>query len=180
MAMDWKKLQAEIDQENVRIIDEAPEDIERVFKYEIIPTGAGTAKTTLGVWFEGATAARYIGPYNTYNIVKLGMDPDFTLDHIKALVETMLPKVTAVAKLCGYAVYARFTEETMACVEEMDSRDDVLSLLNSLYLYGSSMNAWTHHFFKWAIGQATPIPTKEDCIAIGKAADKVFVETHKQ
>ena len=73
MAMDWKVLQKEIDAENTRIIDEAPEDIERVFKYEIIPTGAGTAKTTLGVWFEGATAARYVAAYNTYNIIKLAM-----------------------------------------------------------------------------------------------------------
>lgn len=177
MAMDWKVLQKEIDAENARIIDEAPEDIERVFKYEIIPTGAGTAKTTMGVWFEGATAARYVAAYNTYNIIKLGMDPAFTLDHIKTLVNVMLPKVTDAVKLCGYAVYARFAEETMACVNEMEDREEVLSLLNSLYLYGSSMNAWTHHFMKWAIGQATPIPSREDCEAIGKAASKAYVET---
>ena len=176
MAMDWKVLQKEIYADNTRIIDEAPEDIERVFKYEIIPTGAGTAKTTLGVWFEGATAARYVAAYNTYNIIKLAMDPAFTLERIKELVEVMLPKVTAAVKLCGYAVYARFTEETMACVKEMDNKDDALSLLNSLYLYGSSMNAWTHHFFKWAIGQATPIPTREDCEAIGRAASKAYIE----
>ena len=110
MAMDWKVLQKEIDAENTRIIDEAPEDIERVFKFEIIPTGAGTAKTTMGVWFEGATAARYVAAYNTYNIIKLGMDPAFTLDKLKLLVNVMLPKVTAAVKLCGYAVYARFAE----------------------------------------------------------------------
>lgn len=177
MAMDWKVLQKEIDAENERIIDQAPEDIERVFKYEIIPTGAGTAKSTMGVWFEGATAARYVAAYNTYNIIKLSMDPAFTLELIKVLVNEMLPKVTAAVKLCGYEVYARFAEETIACVNEMDNRDDVLALLNSLYLYGSSMNAWTHHFMKWAIGQATPIPTREDCEAIGKAAHKAYVET---
>lgn len=176
MAMDWKVLQKEIDAENQRIIDEAPEDIERVFKFEIIPTGAGTAKTTMGVWFEGATAARYVAAYNTYNIIKLAMDPTFSLDMIQTLVNVMLPKVTAAVKLCGYEVYARFTEETIACVNEMDNREDALSLLNSLYLYGSSMNAWTHHFMKWAIGQATPIPTREDCEAIGKAASKAYVE----
>lgn len=178
MAMDWKVLKQEIDAENARIVETAPEDIERVFKYEIIPTGAGTAKTTMGVWFEGATAARYVAAYNTYNIIKLGMDPAFTLDCIKMLVNEMLPKVTACVKLCGYAVYARFAEETIACVNEMDNRDEVLELLNSLYLYGSSMNAWTHHFMKWAIGQATPIPSREDCEAIGKAASKAYVETH--
>lgn len=177
MAMDWKLLQKEIDAENARIIDEAPEDIERVFKYEIIPTGAGTAKTTMGVWFEGATAARYVAAYNTYNIIKMSMDPDFTLDMIKTLVNTMLPKVTAAVKLCGYGVYARFAEETIACVNAMDDREEVLSLLNSLYLYGSSMNAWTHHFMKWAIGQLTPIPTREDYEAMGKAAHKAYVET---
>ena len=95
---------------------------------------------------------------------------------IQTLVNVMLPKVTAAVKLCGYEVYARFTEETIACVNEMDNREDALSLLNSLYLYGSSMNAWTHHFMKWAIGQATPIPTREDCEAIGKAASKAYVE----
>ena len=178
MAMDWKTLQKEIDAENERIIEVAPEDVERIFKYEIIPTGAGTGKTTLGVWFEGATAARYVGAYNTYNIVKLGMDPAFTLDHIKTLVNIMLPKVVAVVKLCGFAVYARFAEETMACVAEMDDRDEVLSLLNSLYLYGSSMNAWCHHFMKWAVGQAMPIPSREDCEAIGRAASKAYVETN--
>jgi len=178
MDKDWKALQMEIDKENARIIDAAPEDIERVFRYEIIPTGAGTGKTTLGVWFEGATAARYVGAYYVYNIIKLAMDKNFTLDVVKALVNELLPKCIATTKLCGFEVYARFSEETVKLVNEMDNRDDVMSLLNSLYLYGSSMNAWCHHFMKWSVGQMTPIPGREDCEAIGAAAGKAYVETH--
>lgn len=175
MHRNWTELKFEIDKENARIIDVAPEDIQRVFKYDIIPTGAGTDKATLGVWFEGATAARYVGPYYVYNIIKLAMDDAFTIDHIRDMVNTLLPKCVDTVRLCGLEVYARFSEETIYHVNQLESKEDALSLLNSLYLYGSSMNAWCHHFIKWAVGYSMTIPTNDDCDAIGALSSKAYV-----
>ena len=38
--MDWKELQAAIEEENDRILGAPPEDILRVFKFDIMNTGA--------------------------------------------------------------------------------------------------------------------------------------------
>ena len=173
---DWKKLKKEIDDENARTVEEAPEDVLRVYKYEMVRnTQAGTGHNIMGVWFEGATASRYVGAYYIYNIIKLAMDPSFTLDHIKELVNELLPKCVGTAQLCGMEVLGKFSFETIACINEMDNREDILALLNSLYLYGSSMNAWIHHFMKWGNGQAFLIKSKEDCEAIGRLAYKCFI-----
>lgn len=174
MASNWKALQQEIDAENSRILESAPEDVLRIFKYEIIPTGAGTAGMTMGVWFEGATAGRYVGAYYVYNIIKIASDKDVSVTEINYLVQELLPKVVATSSLCGLEVLGRFSVEVMACLKEMTSKEDVISLLNSLYLYGSNMNAWIHHYMKWGISQAFIIPDKEACKEIGACADKCY------
>jgi len=173
--MDWKTLKKRIDDENTRILSAPPEDILRVFKYDIMNTGAGTEGLMLGPDFEGATAIRYIGGYYVYNIVKLGSIPSYTTEQIKELARVLLPKAVGTVKLCGMKTYAEFSEGVLECLPDMDSRDDVLSLLNSLYLYGSSMNGWYHHYMKWGLGQAFRIPTKEELLDMGSRNVESFV-----
>ena len=72
--MDWKKLKQTIDVENARITETPPEDILRVFKYDIMNTGAGPDGLMFGPDFEGATSIRYIGGYYIYNILILVFD----------------------------------------------------------------------------------------------------------
>ena len=170
MAKDWKAIKAEIDAENTRTLDVVPEDIARVFTYDVCLTGAGTGGLMLGPWIEGATANRYIGPYFIYNILKLG----YGVQEIKDMVALLLPKVTATAKLCGMATYARFTEEVMDCVAEIDDAEGIDAILNSLYLYGSNMNGWTHHCMKWGIGYAFKIPHKDDLKKMGERACEAY------
>lgn len=71
--------------------------------------------------------------------------------------------------------YAEFTQQVLECLEGMDQREDVLELLNSLYLYGSSMNGWYHHYMKWGLGLAFRIPTKEELLDMGSQNVESFV-----
>ena len=175
MGKDWKIIKNEIDAENNRILHESPEDIVRVFKYDIVNTGAGTGGLMLGTWFEGATASRYIGAYYIYNIIKLASVPGFGMEETKEMLNLMLPKAVETAKLCGMEIYARFSDEVMECVNGMDNIEDILTLLNSLYLYGSNMNAWIHHYMKWGIGQAFKIKAKEELNDMGARAGESYL-----
>ncbi|MCI8551788.1 MAG: hypothetical protein HFF56_02160 [Lawsonibacter sp.] len=173
--MDWKELQAAIEEENDRILGAPPEDILRVFKFDIMNTGAGTEGLMLGPDFEGATAIRYIGGYYVYNIIKLGSIPSYTTEQIKELANTLLPKAVSTVRLCGMKTYADFAQGVLGSLKTMDDKQDILSLLNSLYLYGSSMNGWYHHYMKWGLGQAFRIPSKEELLEMGSRNIESFV-----
>ena len=71
--------------------------------------------------------------------------------------------------------YAEFSEQTLACLKEMNDREDILSLLNSLYLYGSSMNGWYHHYMKWGLGQAFRIPNRDELLDMGSRNVESFI-----
>ncbi len=173
--MDWMTVKKTIDDENARILKTPPEDVLRVFKYEILKTEAGTGGLMLGPWFEGATASRYVGPYYVYNIIKLASISTYTAENVKEMTCVLLPKAVSTAKLCGMATYGDLSEKVLACIKEMDKKEDMLKLLNSLYLYGSNMNAWIHHYMKWGIGQAFRIPTKEELVDMGTRNVESFV-----
>ena len=173
--MDWKTVKKTIDEENKRLLRTPPEDVLRVFKYEILETEGGTGGLMLGPWFEGATASRYVGPYYVYNIVKLASVPGYTAQQIKEMTFQLLPKAVGTAKLCGMATYAELSRQVLDCMKDLDTKEDMLKLLNALYLYGSNMNAWIHHYMKWGIGQAFRIPTREELVDMGSRNVESFV-----
>ena len=70
---------------------------------------------------------------------------------------------------------ADLTRRTMACVDEMENRDEVLDLLNALYLYGSSINAWQNYRVKWGLNQAFVIPTGRELVEMGKRAEESYI-----
>lgn len=172
---DWKALKAEIDRAAENGLESCPNDVLRVFEYEIIRTGGGTGGTTLGPWFEGATASRYLGAYYCYNIIKLAREAELALPQIKGLVHLMMPKAIGTVELSGMEQFASFARRTIACIDEMDDRDEVLALIDSLYLYGSCINAWQNYRVKWSIGQAFHIPHKDDLAYLGTCADKSYL-----
>jgi hypothetical protein len=44
----------------------------------------------------------------------------------------------------------------LEALDEIDGREDVLDLLNSLLLYAANMNAWIHHYFPWKLNFVYP------------------------
>ena len=100
MAENWKELKREIDEAGNLAVEECPDDMLRVFEYDIVRTGAGTGRLMMGPWWEGATAARYLGSYYIFNIVKAAQDMDFSTEKIKQLVRLMLPKALGTVALC--------------------------------------------------------------------------------
>lgn len=173
--MDWKELKAEITEAAASSVEDCPEDILRVFEYEIGPEGCGTGGLMLGPWFEGATASRYLIPYYMYNIVKLAQDLNLSVERIRQHMHLTMTKALGTAELSGMLVLANLTRRTIACVDEMENRDEILELLNALYLYGSSINAWQNYRVKWGLNQAFVIPTGKELVEMAKRADESYI-----
>lgn len=171
MTADWKQLKAEIEAESQKALEDCPPDILRVFEYDIVRTGAGTDGLMMGVWYVGANASRYLGPYYIYNIIKLAGQFNYSAEKIRQLLNLMMPKALGSVALCGMEIFSSLTSQVIECVNAMDSREDILSLLNTLYLYGSSINAWQNYRIKWGLGMAFPIPTREELRAMGARAN---------
>ena len=154
---------------------EFSEDILRVFEYEIGEEGCGTGDLMIGPWVEGATASRYLIPYYMYNIVKLAQDSNLSLERIRQHMHLTMSKALGTAEMSGMKVLADLARRTIACVDEMENRDEVLELLNALYLYGSSINAWQNYRIKWGLNQAFIIPTRKELVEMGKRAGESYI-----
>lgn len=175
MVKNWRELQQEINAASDLAVEECPDDMLRVFEYDIVRTGAGTGRLMMGPWWEGATSTRYLGSYYIFNIVKVAQDMNISAQQIRQLVNLMLPTALGTVELCDISEYARFTRQAIDCINnEIDNREDMLSLLNSLWFYGSAANAWCQYRMKWGIGLSFKVNHRDDLIYMGTRANEAF------
>jgi hypothetical protein len=151
----WKALKARIDAENERIRMDPPEEVVKVVHYRMVDTKAGTDGQALSNWFFAATDIRYVQAY-LYNIMRIAMDKKYTLAQVKVMAKTMVAQPAEFAGYCGFHKLWEFTKPVLAALDGMESREDVLDLLNSLLLYAANLNAWIHHYFPWKLNYVYP------------------------
>lgn len=165
--MSWKDVKLMIDAENERIRLDPPEDVVKVVHYRISDTGAGTDGQALGNWFFSCTDIRYVHAY-LYNIMRLAMDDKYTTAQIKKMAQVMIAQP---AEFTGYAGFHKmwdFAKAVIDALDEIEDREDVLDILNSLLLYASNLNAWIHHYFPWKINYVFPHRTPEEVMEMVK------------
>jgi hypothetical protein len=159
--MRWQELQAELDADNARLVDEAPEEVVKVVKFRIEESGAGTDGQIMGTWFYTLTDVRYLSDY-LYQIVLAAMNPEFTADQIKYLMREMMPGAGAYVGYSGFASLWNRIKGVIDVMDEIERRDDLVDLLDSLHFYASHLKAYIHHYFPWCIALLYPHRTPED------------------
>jgi hypothetical protein len=167
----WHDLKAIIDAENERIRLLPPEEVVKVVHYRIVDTRAGTDNQALSNWFFSANDIRYVAAY-LYNIIRLAMDDKYTTAQIKTMAKTMLAQPAEFAGYSGFHKIWEFTKPVLDVLDEVEDRNDVLDLLNSLYLYASNLNAWIHHYFPWKINYLFPHRNPEEIAEMVKYVKK--------
>jgi hypothetical protein len=156
----WKKLQQEIDKENERLRFEAPEEVVKVIHLRVIESESGTKKLSMGNWFFSFSDIRYVAAY-LYQIMNLALDDSYTLAQIKLMASAMISQPADFAGYCGFETLRRYVMETIEALEEIEDREDLLGLLNSVFLYASHLHTWINHYFPWSYGFAFPIRNAE-------------------
>jgi hypothetical protein len=158
--MGWRELKAEIDAENKRFVDEAPDEVVKVVRFRIQHSGAGTDGQIMGTWFYTLTDVRFLTAY-LYQIISAGMDPAFTADQLKYMVKQMMSGAGAYVGYSGFASLWRFIKGVIDTMDKIEDRDELLQLLSSLHLYASHLNAHIHYYYPWCISLNYPHRTAE-------------------
>jgi len=157
----WKNVKKTIDEENERLRFEPPKDVMNVIHYGVIETECGTKKLSMGNWFFSFTDIRYVGAY-LYQIMNLSLDTSYTLKQLKFMVSSMISQPAEFAGYGGFKILKEFVTESLKVMDEINDREELLTLLNSLFLYASHLHTWINHYFPWNYNFAFPIRTKEE------------------
>jgi len=157
----WNQLREMIDKENDRLRYEAPEEVVKVIHYRVIESESGTRKLAMGNWFFSFSDIRYVAAY-LYQIMNLALDESYTLSQIKLMVSAMISQPADFAGYCGFKTLRKFVFETIEALKEIDDRDNLLGLLNSVFLYASHLHTWINHYFPWSYTFAFPVRTAEE------------------
>jgi hypothetical protein len=173
MAMNWKEVVEKIDKETEAIQYTPSEDVLKIFKYNIIESGAGSydqAFTTM-VFTEGD--CRALAFYNANNLLVVAEEERFDLDHMKTLARLYIPLGSEFLGYCGLKNVWEFAKDVLAALDTLETKDDYRELLNSYNTYVSVIHGWIHHYFPWNIGELFPQKKKEDILRMAELSSEL-------
>ena len=155
MAAGWAVLKREIDKETARVWREEPEELKKL-RLGIIENEAGSYGQYFTTWDFANGMIRDYSMYTLYPLLRLSLDPAFSLEHLKKMFKALDPQYTVYLGYSGYRTLERFGREFSEAMDKMKSKDDFISLLTSLLKYANKLAAWSFHYFPWAIGVLYP------------------------
>ncbi len=160
--MNWKDAKDKIVKEARAIEFTPPDEVIRLFKHQIIPSGQGNtgqAFTTM-VFVEGDSRA--LAYYNVLCMVRLVSEPSFTLEHMKILYREYIPLSTLFQSTCGLEKVNELAVDILNVLDTLETKMEFKELLDSFCVYVSILHTWVHNFFPWYIGELFPQRTPED------------------
>ena len=160
--MDWREARDKIESEAKAIESNPPDEVIRLFKYQIVPSGQGgygQAFTTM-VFAEGD--ARALAYYNVLCLVRLVDEPSFTLEQMKILFNEYVPLSALFQSTCGMEKVHELAQDILEAFDSLETKDDFKELLDAFGYYVSILHGWIHNFFPWYIGELFPKRKAED------------------
>ncbi len=169
--MNWKELNAKIIKESEKTLTSPPEEVVKALHYQFHDQRAGTDNLAFGTWYYAVNDVRYVSIY-LHHILELSMDDSYTAQQLKTLFVQMIPPVAEFTGFSGFRTLWQFVEETAKVFKNLEDRNDVIELMNSLFQYSSNLNAWSHHYMPWRIGYLFPNQTIEEISEMNLFANK--------
>ncbi|WET81644.1 hypothetical protein P3102_10740 [Amycolatopsis sp. QT-25] len=83
------------------------------------------------------------------SLVRLCQTTDLPSKVLCQITPAFLRPSVAFLGYCGLDKLLRWTEETMALLQELESKAEYLALISTLAFYVNLLNAWNLHFFPW-------------------------------
>jgi hypothetical protein len=135
---------------------EPGDDISKVIRFRIIPSGAGNDKTCFTTWFFSGGDIRHIAAYAHYILWLAEHDPSFTLDQLKEMTRDWIRQPAEFSGYCGFDEIWALVQDMITALKTVDTKEEFIPLVNSIWTYASNMNAWLYHYIPWGIGYMFP------------------------
>jgi hypothetical protein len=98
-------------------------------------------------------------------IIGMLRTPDYGLEHVHFVAETLLREEAEFLAWLGMDELAQFTREVLACLADIEDKDEALGLIIDLHGYSHRLQGWTTHYFPWALGLLFPHGRRADVAA---------------
>ena len=166
--MNWSEVKDKIDKEAERIIFTPPDEVLKIFKYQIIDSGAGTAGQALTTMVFCEGDCRALAYYNVNNFLVIVEEPSITLEQLKYLARHYLPIGSEFLGYCGLKKIWEFVQDVLGALDTVNTKEEFKDLFDSLNLYVSVVHGWVHHYFPWHIGELFPQRQSSDVKEMNK------------
>jgi Cucumopine synthase C-terminal helical bundle domain len=168
--MNWREVKDEIEKENESILLTPPEEVIKIFKFNIIESGAGSygQAFTAMVFTEGD--CRYLAFYGANNIVALCDDEAVNLDALKAMARMFMPLSAEFLGYCGLKKVWIFVQHLMDALDTVQTKEEMKELVTAITLYCGTLNSWIQHYFPWNVGTFFPQRQGEDIREMARLA----------
>jgi len=160
--MNWQEVRDKIEKETEGIQFSPPEEVLRLFKYQIVPSGQGTGGQAFSTMVFCEGDCRSLAYYGVLCLVRLVGDPSFTLDQMKVLFREFVPLSAQFQGTCGLERLWELVQDVRGAMDTVKTKDEFRELIDALAFYVSILHGWVHHYFPWYIGELFPQRQAED------------------
>lgn len=155
----WKKTADKLKAAADKIRFEPSYDIIKILKYGIIESGAGNGGC-FSAWVFASGDARHVGAYCYYILWFADHEESFTLDQLKEMVRLWPRQPAEFAGYCGFNELWEFVQEVGQALDDVQTKADLVALVNSLWEYANNLNAWIYHYMPWGAFYVAPTRDK--------------------
>jgi hypothetical protein len=171
--MKWRDVIEKISKETEKIQFTPSEEVLKIFKYNIIESGAGSygqAFTTM-VFTEGD--CRALAYYNANNLLLVAEEERFDLEHMKTMARLYLPVGSEFLGYCGLKKIWEFAQDVVGALDTLETKDEFKELLNSFNVYVGVTHGWIHHYFPWILGEIYPQKKRKDILQMAELSSEL-------
>ncbi|HHY30782.1 MAG TPA: hypothetical protein GX520_08885 [Syntrophaceticus sp.] len=126
-----------------------PDDILKIYKYNIIEHGGGSYDTTLTTQIFCEGDIRYLAFYGACNMMRVNVDPSFTLEQMKTLFRTFVPVSAEFLGYCGLNRIWFWAQQILEILDDLKDKDEFQELMAPFILLCCLYNTWVHHYMPW-------------------------------
>jgi hypothetical protein len=145
-----------------KLVDEINDEIERVWiapPAEIVDMHHGRISSRAGsydqyfstlVFLNGEV--RPLGYCALNGLLTMCQTTDITVDELKRITPVLIKTPAEFLGYTGLNTLWRFTQHALDVIGDVETKEQYLTLINSLALYANVLNTWNLHLFPWQHG----------------------------
>jgi len=155
MAKTWQEVRDRMIEDYRKKSKYCPKEIIKMFKYDIIESGAGTFGTAFTTQVFVSGEIRYLGTYAATHIVAAADAPgDIPLAGLIDLYKLFIPTAAEFLSYCGLGPIWEWDKEVRSVFDQLETKEDFKDLVSAYGNVVSVYNGWIVFYFPWNMGDA--------------------------
>ncbi len=133
------------------------DDINKVLRFGLIESEAGNDKSSFSTWLFAGGDIRHTAAYSHYLLWFAQHDQSFSLDQLKEMTRAWVKQPAEFCGYCGFKELWELVQEMLGCLDEVQTKEELMDLLDALWLYASNLNTWVYMYIPWGVGYLFPL-----------------------